>query len=257
MKKIQKLTFLILAGVLLFSLAACGSPASTASSTSTSESENVGDTTQPDELSESVDESTQTAELSESQEMPISQKLALGTLMLEETDLAVTPEQAMDLLPLWKAVNALANSDTAATAEIQAVYDQIQETMAADQIKAIEEMELNQDSTQAVMDKLGIEMPAPGARDGTELTEEQRARMAERMASEAGGTAGGGPGGGSGGGLGGGSVGGTGQGGQAPNSENLSDEERATMQAQRGTRSGMNNLLVDPLIELLTTRAAE
>ena len=248
MKKIQKFTYVILASALLFSLAACGSPASTASSTSTGASESVGYTTQTDALSENGAKTTQTAGLSESPEMPISQKLVLGTLMLEETDLAVTPEQAVDLLPLWKAVNALTNSDTAAAAEIQAVYAQIQETMAADQIKAIEEMELNQESTQAVMDKLGIEMPATGARNDAELTEEQKAQIAERVAADAGAAAGGGMGSGSGGGL--------GQGGQATNLENLSDEERATMQAQRGARGGINNLLVTPLIELLTARAA-
>lgn len=101
--------------------------------------------------------SAQTAQSADTNPSGLETKLAIGTLMLEDTDLAVTAEQAKQLLPLWKAVRSLSSSDTASQAEIQALYDQIQETMSAEQIQAIQAMEITPQNTQALMQKLGIE----------------------------------------------------------------------------------------------------
>ena len=45
-----------------------------------------------------------------SQELELSTQLALGTLKLEDTDLAVTSDQAAELLPLWQVFDSLSNS---------------------------------------------------------------------------------------------------------------------------------------------------
>ena len=67
-------------------------------------------------------------------------QLALGILQLEETDLAIDETAATELLPLWQALQSLMNSDTTAAIEIDAVVNQIQESLATDQIQAIADM---------------------------------------------------------------------------------------------------------------------
>ena len=49
--------------------------------------------------------------------LPVRLQLTLGTLLLEGTPEAITPEQAQTLLPLWQALQALTASGTSATAE--------------------------------------------------------------------------------------------------------------------------------------------
>ena len=69
-------------------------------------------------------------------------QLALGTIELEGTALAVDETQAATLLPLWQAFQALTASGTAAEVELDAVAAQIAQTMRAAQIAAIGEMQL-------------------------------------------------------------------------------------------------------------------
>jgi hypothetical protein len=85
-------------------------------------------------------------------EMPLSMQLSMGTLMLEETAYAVTPEQAEELLPLWQMLRALQESGTSSEVEVEAVYKQIQEAMTSDQLAAIEEM--SPEDMQALMQEL-------------------------------------------------------------------------------------------------------
>jgi hypothetical protein len=75
--------------------------------------------------------------------LPTQMLLAAGTIKLEDTDLAVTAEQAAKLLPLWKAAKSLVDSDNITNEEINAIYDQIEAAMTADQVAAIEAMELS------------------------------------------------------------------------------------------------------------------
>jgi hypothetical protein len=81
--------------------------------------------------------------------------LALGTFKLEDTDQAVTATQAKKLLPLWKAVKSIGASDTAAQAEIDALYRQIKEAMTSDQWKAIQAMNLTMQDAQTIMAEVG------------------------------------------------------------------------------------------------------
>jgi hypothetical protein len=76
-------------------------------------------------------------------ELPAQTKLILGTISLEETDNAVTAEQAKELLPMFYVLQDLNESDTAAQEEIDGLVNQIQETLTADQTQAIDDMSLS------------------------------------------------------------------------------------------------------------------
>jgi hypothetical protein len=164
-------------------------------------------------------------------ELPLSTKLALGTLKLEETELAVASEQATDLLPLWQVLNTLSASDSATPDEIAAVTQQIQETMTPEQLTAIEEMGLTNEDSFAIMQELGlVDAPQVNA-SGT---------------PQAGGGFGGGQG--SGGGFP-GEVPGSGPGGGLGGQE-ISPEQMATAQARRAENGGgSSNRMLTPLVQ--------
>ena len=179
-------------------------------------------------------------------EMPLSMKLPAGTLLLEDTELAVTPEQAKELLPLWQMLRALQESTTSSQVEVEAVLDQIQGAMTPEQLAAIEEMD--QEDMQALFEELGMGRPQQDSDSG----DDRRGGFGppEGMMPPGGGEGGPviiGPGGGEGGpGMGPGGFG------------DLSPEERATIEAGRGgmgMRFGTG--MIDAVIELLETRAAE
>jgi hypothetical protein len=91
---------------------------------------------------------------------PLSMSLALGTLNLEGTDLAVTPQQAATLLPLWQAADRLATSGSANSADLEAAFKRIQAAMTTDQLQAIQSMDLSSQNMLALAQKLAIAMPA-------------------------------------------------------------------------------------------------
>jgi hypothetical protein len=113
-------------------------------------------------------------------------QLALGTLKLEDTENAVTPTQAADLLPLWRMIaGGSLKSDT----ETNAVLKQIEGEMSGPQLAAIKAMELVGGDVQAWMQEQGIRIPAPpegrGSSNGPgalqNLSEEDRAKMREEF----------------------------------------------------------------------------
>jgi HAMP domain-containing protein len=176
--------------------------------------------------------------------IPLQKKLGIGTLKLEGTDLAVTSEQAKTLLPLWKALKSL-SSDTNTTAEeINALNRQIEESMTADQIKAIKNMTWTADEIGQLVQKFGG-MQANAQPASTET------------ASNAFPGGGGGPGGGPGGGMGGPPMGGGG--GMMPmggaNMENPASARTAVPgQLERREAGGMNLMFVEPVIQLLESK---
>jgi hypothetical protein len=175
-------------------------------------------------------------------------QLMLGTIQLEGTDNAVTPEQATGLLPLWQALQG----GVTAQAEVEAVLKQVEGAMTQEQLEAIARLQLTQEDLRTWMQEQGLGAGGgfPGAGGGEEVSPEVRAtRQAE---------------------FGGGDV--------PPEMatrraemENMSDEEReafrATAQAgggfpggpggRAGRGAGQFGILLNPLIELLTQRAAE
>lgn len=160
-------------------------------------------------------------------------KLAIGTLKLEGTENAITPEQASDLLPLWQVYLSLVDSDTAAQAEIDGLVDQISTTLTDSQKQAIEDMQLSQPDMMSVMQEMGISM---GNRPQSASDSEQS------------GNSGGFPGGGDGfappdgGGM---PSGDMPSGGNMPT---LSEDQIATAQASGGA-PGMGSSIPTPLIE--------
>ena len=91
-------------------------------------------------------------------ELPEITKLVIGTLNLKDTENAITPEQAKELLPLWQVYLSLLSSDTAAQEEIDAIVEQIGETMTSGQTQAIEAMQLSQEDMFTVMQENGLGM---------------------------------------------------------------------------------------------------
>ena len=181
---------------------------------------------------------------------PLSTQLLLGTFKLEETNLAVDGTQANELLPLWKAVKSLSNSDTASSVEMDALYNQIQDVMTTNQLNQIASMEFDGESTQTLMTELGLDMEFGGRSNQNDENETGEipsgGNRPEGMGS---------PG-----------MGGPGMGGEgAPSVEQqammeaMTNEERATAVAGRmnGVMNPLNTMLLDPLIELLRERAVQ
>ena len=170
-------------------------------------------------------------------EMPALAKLLIGTLELEKGELAIDSEQAVELLPLWKMARNLSSSDSAASGEVEAVTEQIAETMTPGQLAAIDTMDISGPGVMEIMRDLGIQMGAGGAR-GDLSPEEIEALRAQR------GQGGGGHVPGMGGGAGGGGMPGGAPGGVPGN--------------DRAQRAGLGvpPALLDALIKLLTERAA-
>ncbi len=82
-------------------------------------------------------------------------QLLVGTFKLENTSLAVTSEQAKQLLPLWQTLQSLSTSNTAATEEINAVVDQIKSGMTSAQMDKITAMKLTQQDIMSIMTQTG------------------------------------------------------------------------------------------------------
>jgi len=182
--------------------------------------------------------------------LDVGNQLALGTLILEETEHAVTPDQAKTLLPLWQALQGGVTAED----EISAVLKGIEGAMTGEQLAAIAEMQLTQDDMRALMEEQGFG-PGGGFAGAGGDPDVRATRQAEF--------------GGSGEGL--------GRGGEMPPEmatmraqfENMSEEERqqmrATVQAGGGFPAGTAGspggggrgvgFLIRPVIDLLTERA--
>jgi hypothetical protein len=85
-----------------------------------------------------------------------SMQLLVGTFKLEDTDLAVTSDQAKQLLPLWQTLQELSASNTSATEEINAVVDQIKSTMTSKQMDKITSLKLTQQDVRSLMGQNGF-----------------------------------------------------------------------------------------------------
>jgi hypothetical protein len=94
--------------------------------------------------------------------LPVRLQLTLGTLMLEGTPEAITPEQAAQLLPLYQALQALTTSETSATAETNAVLAQIEATLTQAQLGAIRTMRLTSPQMQEWATQNGVSLGSGG-----------------------------------------------------------------------------------------------
>jgi hypothetical protein len=186
-------------------------------------------------------------------------ELLIGTMQLEDTEQAVDAAQAAELLPLWKAYLALQTSGTSAVEERDAVVKQIKEVMTAEQLQAIDDMDLTMASMQEVMASYRQEIGTPSAgQEGEGFV--FRYGDGESGWPSGGDFAGGPPAGGfgpGGAGEGGGVIINPGEGGgfQGGGTFGEADPEMmATMQARRqqgGGTMGVNPMLLQALISML------
>ena len=102
-----------------------------------------------------------------SNNLPRVTQLIVGTFKLENTANAVTAQQAKELLPLWKAYRSLSRDSASAPAELEALVKQIEETMTAEQLKAIADMNLTGEAVVTVMRDLGLSMPQQAGTTGS------------------------------------------------------------------------------------------
>lgn len=219
----KKLTLIFNILAVLGLLAACGSNAdAVANNTASDSQETVADIEQmPPEGFEF--------------EVPLQTALVIGSFELEGTENEITAEQAAKLLPLWMVLKNLLESDTAAAEEIEALTNQISDTMSAAQLAYIDNLELDPQSQRALMDELGLA-------EGFEPPETADGEVPQRGANRPEGM---GPGMGQGG----------GQGAEGLTPEQL-EELQATREAGGGRFGGQmgNTVLIDALIELLQNK---
>jgi hypothetical protein len=176
-------------------------------------------------------------------ELSPSIQVAIGTLRLDETENAVTAEQAQELLPLWQTMQVLSENDTAAQQEIDALAEQIQETMSAEQRQAITDMNLTREDMMSVLQEQGLAsggVPAGGPNSNA-------------TGGNQNGDGGFGPGGFPGGAPPQGEFPGGGPGGQGGPGSGLTPDQIATAQASRQStgESLVPPMLIDALIEYL------
>lgn len=223
----KKLSVVILGLVMVFALAACSSEAA------------QDDVSQESASTTDVDVDEIPSPERGAQGLQDSVRLMMGTFLLEDTEYAVTSEQATNLVILWKAYRSLSTSDNFALEEVVALLNQIQDTMTPRQLDTITGMEIVQEDMFAMAQELGIVSDGFGEFGGGEGDGE--------------GFPEGGPGGFSGGGF----PGGDGPGGQGPGGfgGDLDPEAIATLRAERkGSGGRVNSFLLDPLIELLESK---
>jgi hypothetical protein len=197
--------------------------------------------------------------------LSVQGQLALGTVRLEETEWAVSEAQAAELLPLWRALQSLSNSDTTAAAELEAVVDQIQETMTPEQVEAIAAMALTTETLTALMESGELGPPGMGPNMMVMEGEGGPAGASFSVEGPAGGFAGGGPPGGGGGGpvvfeIGPGGPPPGGAAGAGPDmmfSGEMSEEDMATRQAAFEGGDFQERLLMGLTIRLLAEKTGE
>ena len=247
MKKQPLFIFFLLAVLTLFATACASKTAAGTSSATDSGSANTQES--------SINTLSPTTQ--ENSSDPIF-RLAIGTMLLEDSELAILPEQAAQLLPLWQVYQNLINSDTAVQVEIDAIEKQIGESMLPEQIEAINGMEISDKSLSELFEKMGLEFdyggrmgaqgtPGAGMR-GTPFPGFESGEMPQGAMPDGGQRSGGGGEG----------FGGFMGGGMAPegmpNLQGQMDPSfQTTREAQMTSRqnSGLNPMLLNALIELL------
>ena len=177
----------------------------------------------------------------DSEGLPMSTQLLLGSFELEDSKLAISNEQASELLPLWKAVKVLSESDTASSLELEAVYNQIQTAMTDEQLAAIADLTLDSKSMTSLMADLGLGMDSG---TGADMEREDASGDAPQRPDDMGSIEG---------------LSGDGAGNEMQvAAKSMSDEDLEVAMAKRSNMMEENMLLalVDPMIELLEERLA-
>jgi hypothetical protein len=158
--------------ILILLLSACSS---TATST-------VAPTTNPTEISTQIPTQAENTTRANSidnlpgnqngqrQEPELSQayQYALGILKLEETDQAITADQASALLPLWESLQNVSQPQMSDpqnpqppennSEEINTLTEQITAVLTADQLQAIDDLQISAETVDTLLTSLNIEI---------------------------------------------------------------------------------------------------
>lgn len=124
-------------------------------------------------------------EETDSVQLSTQMRLILGSMSLDEVGLDLSYDQANSLLPLWKVMRNLLGSDTSASAEIEALLNQIQSELTQEQANWVENFSLNQEEYQAILAEF---VPEDLLNAGSLLTEEEREERRATAIAENGGT---------------------------------------------------------------------
>jgi hypothetical protein len=119
--------------------------------------------------------STTTEAATYSSRLSTATQLAAGTLKLEGADQAITSSQAGELLTLWQAYQSLSNSDITSQVEEDALVNQIEGAMTSEQLKAIDDMNLSEQTLSEIMQSSAVNDPAslPASTSGSSTSSGQ------------------------------------------------------------------------------------
>lgn len=112
----------------------------------------------------------------------IRNQLAYGTLLLEDTELAITVEQARVLLPLYQALVSLTGDAGSVSEEVNAVQNQILESMTQAQLAEIAALQITNTVLNDFYLENGVTMPnldpestrVPGSGMGKNMDQDSR-----------------------------------------------------------------------------------
>ena len=220
----KKNLFLLSAIILIFSLTACSAIQLPWASATTS--------------------SSQTSSLANFASQPVKNKLAVGMLQLEGSDLAITQAQAKELLPLWKAVKSLSKDSNTTSDEMAALYVQIEGVLTANQVQAIEKLDLSTGDLTALVQKYEAQTTVSSSTSTT--TTSQTSQSAQQ----------GGPGGGPGGDIQGIALQDPGLGGIVGGAATTTKTSSSGSTSTSTSQASLNLTLADPVIALLNIRLA-
>lgn len=150
----KKLIFILMT-IMVFSamLTACGGETAPAAVEAAGAAASQLDEVNPTAVIAAVTGSDAALSTEYSDALPLDMQLAFGTMQLEDTNLAITAEQATAILPYWRVLQSLKQTGNAANAEINAVVKQIQDGMTGEQITAIVAMELTEETLQTMLEE--------------------------------------------------------------------------------------------------------
>jgi hypothetical protein len=176
--------------------------------------------------------------------LPDAALLIVGTLKLDGTEMAVTKEQAQDLLFLWQGYKELSTRDSAAPEEKSAILAQAKGKMTETQMSAIKAMNLTPRDVMEMVQSLGSTSTASSSAGSGN---EDRPSMSFSAVP-----GGGGPGGGPGGGV---MIQMSADGGGMPPDAvrvpAVDSSEEASTERQATAMAAMADTLLDPLISML------
>ena len=98
--------------------------------------------------------------------LAVRNQLAMGTLELNQGELAVSAEQAKTLIPLWQALRSTQQASGTAQAEVNALLTQIEAAMTPEQLQSIASKKLTFTDMQEWATVNGITMSSGGGQPG-------------------------------------------------------------------------------------------